>query len=315
MLKTSILILSVIATISGCGSVAAESETSTVPAVSAIAPKRDAKPAAATDPDGIHNLLKVSERIYSGSEPHGEEGFASLAKLSVKTVISVDGARPNLEMARRHGLRYVHIPIGYDGVSEEAGLSLARAAREVASPVYVHCHHGKHRGPAAAAVLCIAAGDVSNEDAHRILERAGTSKDYRGLWRDVKRFVAPGADAALPELVEVAEVGSFPAAMAHVDRAFDNLKLCRDAEWRVPPGHPDLLAGQEALLLVEGLHEAGRNLGDSYDEQFQKWLADAEMEAVNLRSDLEKKNSDSAGERLLSIEKTCKQCHQRYRDN
>ena len=101
---------------------------------------------------------------------------------------------------------------------------------------------------------------MTGKEALSILVRAGTSKDYTGLWRDVEAYTPPPADAELPELVEVAEVGSFTAAMAQVDRAFDNLKLCRDAKWTVPPDHPDLVPAQEALLLQEGLHEAGRNL-------------------------------------------------------
>lgn len=278
-------------------------------------PELNAKPDPSTDPAGLHNLVKLSNRLYSGSEPHGEEGFASLAKLGITAVISVDGAKPNVELARKYALRYVHIPIGYDGVPEEAGLSLARAMREIKTPVYVHCHHGKHRGPAAAAVACIAAGDVSNSDALQVLERAGTSKDYKGLWRDVEKYSPPPADAELPELVEIAEVGSFVAAMAQVDRAFDNLKLCRDAKWGVPADHPDIVPAQEALLLVEGFHEAHRNLGDAYDEQFKKWLIESESRAIELRAGLQKKDSAAATQHMTVIEKSCKQCHQAYRDH
>ena len=100
----------------------------------------------------------MTERLYSGSEPHGEEGIASLKELGVKTIVSVDGAKPAVETARKYGMRYVHIPIGYDGVPEEAGQSLARLMREAETPIYVHCHHGKHRGPAAVAVACVAGG-------------------------------------------------------------------------------------------------------------------------------------------------------------
>jgi protein tyrosine phosphatase (PTP) superfamily phosphohydrolase (DUF442 family) len=281
----------------------------------ALAPKLGAKPDPSTDPAGIHNLMQVSQRIYSGSEPHGEEGFESLAKLGVKTVVSVDGAKPNLEAAREHGIRYVHIPIGYDGVPEEAGQSLARAVKEVQAPVYVHCHHGKHRGPAAAAVACVAGGELSNKEAIGILERAGTSKDYKGLWRDVENFVPPPEGTELPLLVEYAKVDSFTAAMSQVDRSFDNLKVCRDAKWGVPPDQPDLDPAQEALLLQEALHESNRNLGDAYDEQLKTWLAQIEIEATNLRSDLQKKDSQAANERMILLEKSCKQCHQAYRDN
>jgi protein tyrosine phosphatase (PTP) superfamily phosphohydrolase (DUF442 family) len=273
----------------------------------------DAQPK--TEPAGLHNLLRVTPRIYSGSEPHGEEGIASLQKLGVNTIVSVDGAKPAVETARKYGMRYVHIPIGYDGIPQQAGESLARLVREALPPFYVHCHHGKHRGPAAAAVACVASGDMSGKEALAILVRAGTSKDYAGLWRDVEAYTPPPADAELPELVEIAEVGSFTAAMAQVDRAFDNLKLCRDVKWAVPPDHPDLVPAQEALLLQEGLHEAGRNLGDEYEEQLKTWLAAAESQAIDLRTALQAQDVNAATDRAAQIEQSCKQCHTQYRDH
>jgi protein tyrosine phosphatase (PTP) superfamily phosphohydrolase (DUF442 family)/cytochrome c556 len=273
-----------------------------------------AEPSPPTDLPGVHNLMMVSDRILSGSEPHGEEAFESLKHLGVKTIISVDGAKPQVDLARKHGIRYLHIPIGYDGISEEAGLSLARAVNDAPSPIYVHCHHGKHRGPAAAAVACIASGDVNSKDALQILQRAGTSKDYKGLWRDVEAYVPPPTGTELPALVEVAEVGSFAAAMAQVDRAFDNLKLLREAKWKALPDQPDLAPAQEALLLQEGLHEAGRNVGDGYDEQFKTWIAEAEKKATELRRDLKARDSAAADKHMLGIEQSCKQCHQSYRD-
>src|SRR5690349_19529458 len=80
---------------------------------------------------GLHNVLRVSDRLYSGSSPEGEEGFRSLEELGVRTVVSVDGARPDVEGARRHALRYVHLPIGYDGVPRDQALRLARAVRDL----------------------------------------------------------------------------------------------------------------------------------------------------------------------------------------
>ena len=73
----------------------------------------------------------------------------------MQTVISVDGAKPDLEAARKHGLRYVHLPHGYDGVPAPRGDELAIALRTLEGPIYVHCHHGKHRSPAAAGVAWV----------------------------------------------------------------------------------------------------------------------------------------------------------------
>ena len=265
------------------------------------------------DPAGIHNLLRLSATIYSGSEPHVAEGFASLAGLGVKTIVSVDGARPDLELAKKHGMRYVHIPIGYDGVPRKAGDSLARLVRQTDGPIYVHCHHGQHRGPAAAAVACMAAG-ASAAEGKAILEAAGTGQNYPGLWRDVAHYTPPPADAVLPELVETAEVESFAAAMAKIDRNFDNLKLCQQAGWSVPADHPDLVAQQEALILKEGLRESARNLVEDRDARFKTWLTESEALAEQVEMALRHKDPARASVQMKLLEDSCKRCHGKYRN-
>src|SRR5688572_4549306 len=47
----------------------------------------------------LHNLVQASPSIYTGGEPEQDAAFVELVKLGVKTVISVDGARPNVEAA------------------------------------------------------------------------------------------------------------------------------------------------------------------------------------------------------------------------
>src|SRR5262245_48501413 len=82
-------------------------------AIGSITPAATEQGHAAVDIVGLENLICVSERIYSGGQPQGEQAFQSLARLGVKTVVSVDGARPDVDAAHRNGLRYVHVPIGY----------------------------------------------------------------------------------------------------------------------------------------------------------------------------------------------------------
>src|ERR1051326_9522581 len=57
---------------------------------------------------GLRNVFRVGRRLYSGAAPADEAGFRSLCALGVRTIISVDGATPDVAAARRHGLRYVH---------------------------------------------------------------------------------------------------------------------------------------------------------------------------------------------------------------
>ncbi len=266
------------------------------------------------DPPGLHHFRQAAAGVFLGSEPKGEAAFASLQKLGITTIVSVDSAAPDLVLAKKFGLRYIHIPFGYDGIPEDAARSLSRVARDIHSPVYVHCQHGKHRGPAAAAIVCLAAGSIQREDAVRLMTRAGTSKDYDGLWRDVRKFQPPLASEPLPELVEVAKVESVAAAMAKLDRNFDNLKRSAKAGWRPPADHPDLRPSAEALLVQEGLHECARNLNESHNDEFRVWLQDSEKMAAELYTAVKADEQTSAERLLTSLEQTCTRCHAKYRN-
>jgi protein tyrosine phosphatase (PTP) superfamily phosphohydrolase (DUF442 family) len=267
------------------------------------------------EPAGLHNVFQVMPQLFSGSEPHGTEGFDSLAKLGVKTIVSVDGARPDVAAARDLGIRYVHIPIGYDGVPEQARLALARVMRESTGPVYVHCHHGKHRGPAAAAIACLAAGKLDAAGAEALLRQAGTSPDYTGLYRDVREFVPPRADQPLPDLNEVATVDSLVSGMADLGRHFDDLRLCRDAGWETPTGDPDPAAGGVALLVQEAFHEMARNADlSAHPPEFRELLQASESTAGELLAALTALNWPLSFQKMGVLERSCKQCHQRWRD-
>src|SRR5688500_18444059 len=70
------------------------------------------------EPTGRHNVCKIDDLLYSGSSPDSDASFAELARAGVKVIISVDGSKPLTDLARKHGIRYVHLPIGYDGVPQ-----------------------------------------------------------------------------------------------------------------------------------------------------------------------------------------------------
>lgn len=263
---------------------------------------------------GLHNVHRATKNVLLGSEPHGEEAFRELQKQGVKVIVSVDGATPEVQIAKKYGIRYVHIPIGYDAVPKEAALSLARVARDIDDPVYVHCHHGRHRGPAAAAVLCLSNNSLTHEQAVELMKSAGTGKDYIGLWRDVKAFEPPAKDAVLPELVEVAKVESLAAAMAKLDRAFDNVKLCAKSDWKAPADHPDLVPAAEVRLVKEGLHESLRHCTGDHPEEFRNWLKQSDELSEQLCTAIKDSDTTKASSLRKSLESKCVECHVKYRN-
>jgi protein tyrosine phosphatase (PTP) superfamily phosphohydrolase (DUF442 family) len=281
----------------------------------------DASPAAERLPSKhLPNPILVHPKVISGGQPEGQAGFAELRELGVKTVISVDGAMPDVETAKKYGLRYVHLPHGYDGIPEERAKDLAKAVRDLPGPIYIHCHHGKHRSPAAAAVACVAAGLVDPVDARGILELAGTSENYRGLYRSAER-ARPLDPEVLDRLTarfpETAELPPMAEAMVEIERSFDRMKAVAEAGWISPPHHPDVGAAHEALLLRELFTELLRT-EDTWtrSEGFPAMLQESEQAAKGLEAALQADTVDPAAAQaaLHRVAANCAACHKTYRD-
>jgi len=266
------------------------------------------------DPPGIHNLLQAAPHVFSGSEPAGEPAFRSLRELGVTMIVSVDGAEPDVTGAAKCGLRYVHIPIGYDGIDTQAGRALARAAKEATGNIYVHCHHGRHRGPAAAAVVCMAAGSLTAEQSAALLAMAGTSPDYAGLWRDVAAWRAPAGDVVLPELRSSAGTETLAAAMARLDRSLESIRVARKAGWKHTAGPAGISSAQAAVVVAEGLRESARHAAAGYDDRFRTLLQQAEQQALELVAALQPEPAELAAQKLVDLEKSCAGCHAEYRN-
>ncbi len=265
---------------------------------------------------GVDNVLKVTPNVVSGSQPHGEAGFKTLKDLGIDVIVSVDGATPDIENARKYGMRYVHVPIGYDGISDEAQAALKRVMKDFRQDkIFFHCHHGKHRGPAAAAVACYESGDLSEDQALDFMRSAGTSSSYGGLWKEITDFKPVPFTTQLPMLVEIAEVESVAAAMAKIDRIYDQLVLCDQAGWKAPPEHADLDPAQQALLMQEGLHETGRLLkADQYDAKFREMLAENERLSKQLKQQIAAGQNGEATKTLKAVKASCSACHNDYRN-
>lgn len=274
----------------------------------------------------LPNAVRVSEKVISGGLPADDAAFAELASLGVKTVISVDGAKPDVEAAGRHGLRYVHLPHGYDGIPEPRAQELAKAVRDLEGPIYIHCHHGKHRSPAAAAVACVSAGLVSPDRAIAILKLAGTSEKYRGLYQSAesaRRLEPELLDALDVEFRAMVELPPLADAMVAIEHTHDHLHEFAAADWAQLREHPDLDAAHEALLLREHFTELLRaDYVQDEPDAFRQYLIDSEAAALELENGLNawKKAADRSpppalfATALERITTNCSACHAEFRD-
>jgi len=267
---------------------------------------------------GVHNAFRVTDKIFSGSQPEGEAAFAELAKLGVKTILSVDGSMPEIETARKYGLRYVHLPYGYDGVPTNRVVELTKLATSADGPFFVHCHHGFHRGPAAVAIMCEASEGWTPTRAEAWLHQAGTAADYPGLYRAAREFTLPTATelAAVKSFPEFTKASSLVEAMVAIDEHFTWLKASQRAGWKAPPDHADIAPQQEATILWEQLRELGRSAETlQRSDDYRAKLTDAELAADALRTALKGlPNTNSVEAAFKQLNQSCSACHRKYRN-
>jgi len=263
------------------------------------------------DHPGLDNLLPVGNGLWSGARPEGDEGFATLQALGVRTIISVDGVPPDVDRAHKFGMRYVHIPLTYGGVTREQALRVVRAASELPGPIYIHCHRGKHRGPTAAAIVRRCRDDAwTADDAVGFLHRAGTDQRYEGLYGAVREFHPPTADelrtvsADFPESVPPAGLA---AAMVDLDELWTKLEESRAKGW----------ADGRALTvqLVEHYREIKRlpDVG-SRSDALRRLLAQAAAASEELEAAVRAEKVDRRESAFLRSQAMCNSCHRNHRD-
>jgi len=271
----------------------------------------------------LPNAFWVHKHLLSGGLPHGEEAFQELAELGIKTLISVDGIRPQVDLATKHGMRYVHLPHGYEGISESRQREIAKALRDLPKPIYLHCHHGKHRGPTAAATGCIINGWLSKEAGERVLRVAGTNPAFLGLYQTVQRaqpVLLDEIDRWRVEFTSIAPLPPMTEAMVAIDAVHDRLLQARKEAWN----NVNLETSSDALILKEHFLELERTESEFRDDRsFQSLVREGQHFADELEAQLLRIRSHSepeaakahADQSMDRIRKNCAQCHTAFRDH
>jgi len=268
---------------------------------------------------GLHNVYQLSESVISGSEPHGDEAFERLAAMGVTTILSVDGKVPDEAAAARHGMRYVHVPIHYSGISEDELVRIAKTFREVEGPFYVHCFHGKHRGPAAAAVgRLVLDGAPRTQTLAEMRQWCGTSSKYEGLFQTIASGGMPSSQVTARyawDFPAAHPLGGFRHAMVEVARHWDNLVALEKRDWQPDPKHPDVDAKNEAAKLAD-LFARANGLAEvkKAPEDFRDWMDTSVEESDKLLRSLNAGESAKASKALRVVKQSCASCHAGYRN-
>jgi protein tyrosine phosphatase (PTP) superfamily phosphohydrolase (DUF442 family) len=266
--------------------------------------------------EGIENFIQVSDRVYSGGEPTAA-GLEHLQKLGVTILLSVDGLAPDREAAEKLGMKYVHIPMGYDGIEPQQIQNFVTLMARHKGKLFVHCHHGKHRGPAAVAACLICAKEMSKEQAAQFMRGAGTSKEYKGLWKAIADLdVTHYEPQEFSVLLTASPEKSMAQWMAELDRAWEIIieeQKQTNAEINV----------EQLAIVTQAFRESARvaraspeNLyGDKESlERLIQWLDDCEQQSKGILEHSPALAHEKARDSIQSLAKQCVDCHAQFRN-
>lgn len=141
------------------------------------------------DLKGVASVTKYSDRLYRGAQPQSVEGMLELKKLGVGTILSVEEPdQQELDAAKQAGLAIVNIPTEYKGLPPSVCNQIVTTYRELDGTVYAHCHHGKHRGGAASALIRMTFEGIPQLEAVQEMAELGCSKRYPGLYDTIRTY-------------------------------------------------------------------------------------------------------------------------------
>jgi protein tyrosine/serine phosphatase len=184
--------------------------------------------AANLEAPGVPNFHQVSQQVYRGAQPT-DEGFASLSKLGIKTVIDLRELGEHSQADEKRiveagGMHYISVPM--KGMStptnEQVSKVIGLFEDSSAGPVFVHCRRGADRTGGVIAVYRI---EHDHWESGRALDEArslGMSWFQKAIQHYVRNFqsaqlaiaAAPSTPAATPVVTEAAvePVAALPTA-------------------------------------------------------------------------------------------------------
>jgi tyrosine-protein phosphatase SIW14 len=153
--------------------------------------------ASLSDVTGVPNFHQVDEHVYRGGQPRGE-GFASLAKIGIRTVIDLRGESSEVIVVQREGMHYVRLPWSEFKAPTESQIGAVLALLNDSSewPVFVHCRRGADRTGTAIACYRIAHQHWSNQQALAEAKSFGMSSLEMGMQRYILHFAVPVPETA-----------------------------------------------------------------------------------------------------------------------
>jgi protein tyrosine phosphatase (PTP) superfamily phosphohydrolase (DUF442 family) len=138
----------------------------------------------------ISNFDIVSEGLWRGAAP-SNQAMQKLAESGVKTIVDLRlaglGAEEEASRAKRLGIKYIHIPLGFMGPSLSKVAQFLNIVNDPANqPVFVHCRYGADRTGALVGVFRVIHDHWSFNQAYSEMR----SHHFKPWLASLKRVVA-----------------------------------------------------------------------------------------------------------------------------
>jgi tyrosine-protein phosphatase SIW14 len=155
--------------------------------------------AAGTEIPGVHNFHEVNDHVYRGAQPN-KQGFVSLAKLGVKTILDLRGEKSERSLVEGAGMRYVRLAWNGHRAPAEDQIStvLSLMNDNSAWPVFVHCRRGADRTGTAIACYRISHDHWTNQQALEEAKSFGMSSLEIAMRHCIEHFSSAAQLAATP---------------------------------------------------------------------------------------------------------------------
>lgn len=138
----------------------------------------------------ISNFDIVSEGLWRGAAP-SNQAMQKLAESGVKTIVDLRlaglGAEEEASRAKKLGIKYIHIPLGFMGPSLPKVAQFLNIVNDPANqPVFVHCRYGADRTGALVGVFRVIHDHWSFNQAYSEMR----SHHFKPWLASLKRVVA-----------------------------------------------------------------------------------------------------------------------------
>src|SRR5260370_19850097 len=158
---------------------------------------------AGSETDGLSNFYKVDDHVYRGAQPD-DDGFRSLAKMGVKTILDLRGPEHSeadeRQLVESLGMRYVADPMKgmHTPTEDQIWRAIGLMNDSKAWPVFVPCQSGADRTVAVVACYRIGHDRWDNDKALSEARSFGMSWHQRALQHYVMGHEPSVSVAAAP---------------------------------------------------------------------------------------------------------------------